>query len=119
MVTHLVPSEFPSHSELYSLSDSTLPHMGHICAGLGQELNGTLTTHGVFRESCLVKLEGNMAFEQAATLPCSGITAWNALMGLQGREVKKGDWILVQGTGGVSIAALQVSLARSADQVSQ
>lgn len=109
VVTHLVPSDFPAHSELYPLANSTLPHMGHICAGLGQELDGTLTTHGVFKESCLVKLGPTISFEQAATLSCSGITAWNALMGLKGREVKKNDWILVQGTGGVSIAAMQVS----------
>lgn len=83
--------------------------MGHVCAGLGQELDGTLTTHGVFKESCLAKLRPEISFEQAATLSCSGITAWNAVMGLKGREVKKNDWVLIQGTGGVSIAAMQVS----------
>lgn len=109
VVTHLVPSQFPSHPELYPLSDLSFPHMGHICAGLGQELDGTLTTHGLFKASCLVKLTGRVTFEQAATFPCSGITAWNAVMGLQGKQVKKGDWVLVQGTGGVSVAAMQVS----------
>jgi NADPH:quinone reductase-like Zn-dependent oxidoreductase len=109
VVTHLVPSEFPAHTELYPLAETTLPHMGHICAGLGQELDGTLTTRGVFKESCLARLGRELSFEQAATLSCSGITAWNALMGLRGREVRKDDWVLIQGTGGVSIAAMQVS----------
>ncbi|OIW24696.1 NAD(P)-binding protein [Coniochaeta ligniaria NRRL 30616] len=58
-----------------------------------------------------------MTFEQAATLPCSGLTAWNALMGLRGREVKAGDYVLVQGTGGVSVAALQFAVAAGATVV--
>jgi len=55
-----------------------------------------------------MKMPSNLSFEQAATLTCSALTAWNALFGLRGRELKAGEWVLVQGTGGVSIAALQV-----------
>lgn len=76
--------------------------------GLGQELNGTLCRQGIFHQTCLVPMPKHMSFARAATLTCSGLTAWNALMGLPSMAVKKGDWILVQGTGGVSIAALQV-----------
>ncbi|KAI9163902.1 Zinc-type alcohol dehydrogenase-like protein [Paramyrothecium foliicola] len=114
VVTHMVPESFDDDDRLTPLDDETLPSMAHICAGLGQGLNGTLATHGVFRESCLAKFSGKMSFEEAATLTCSGITAWNALMGIEGRKVKKGDWVLVQGTGGVSIAALQFALAAGA-----
>lgn len=116
VVTHLVPETFKD-SSLGLLNHSALPHMGHICAGLGQELDGTLTTHGVFQESCLVKFGGNLSFEEATTLSCSGITAWNSLNGLQGREIKKGDWVLVQGSGGVSVAALQFAVATGATVV--
>lgn len=56
----------------------------------------------------------HMTFAEAATLTCSGLTAWNALMGvpaLPGVDTVPGpgSWVLVQGTGGVSVAALQVS----------
>lgn len=56
-------------------------------------------------------MPANLDFLQASTLTCSGLTAWNALFGVESLKPKKGDWVLVQGTGGVSIAALQVSLA--------
>ena len=79
-----------------------------IGAGLGQQLDGTLRRYGVFHESSLVKMPSNLTFLEAATLTCSGLTAWNALFGLEGKAVKKGDVVLVQGSGGVSIAALQV-----------
>lgn len=47
--------------------------------------------------------------EQAATLPCAALTAWRAIV-VEG-EIKPGDWVLVQGTGGVSIFALQFAKA--------
>ncbi|KAF7622724.1 hypothetical protein AFLA_010045 [Aspergillus flavus NRRL3357] len=59
----------------------------------------------------------NLSFDEAATLTCSGLTAWNSLFGLQGREPKKGSVVLVQGTGGVSIAALQFALASGATAI--
>jgi NADPH:quinone reductase-like Zn-dependent oxidoreductase len=98
VVTHLVPG----------LPDDEWPKFESINKGLGQTLDGTLCEFGLFHESCLVEAPSNLNFEQAATLTCSGLTAWNALFGLKGREVKTGDWVVVQGTGGVSIAALQV-----------
>jgi len=66
-----------------------------------------LPAHGV------VKLATSMSFEQAACLPCAGVTAWNALM--EGpRAVKAGDSVLVLGTGGVSLLALQIAKAAGA-----
>ncbi|KAF9871819.1 hypothetical protein CkaCkLH20_10753 [Colletotrichum karsti] len=116
VVMHMVPETFKDN-QVAPLDDSTLPSFAHISAGLGHGLNGTLSTHGVFQESCLAKFGDNLSFEEAATLTCSGITAWNALMGLEGKQVKKGDWVLVQGTGGVSIAALQFALAAGANVI--
>lgn len=116
VVTHMLPRNFEDAS-LGEIDDFALPGYGHIAAGLGQDLDGTLTTHGVFQESCLCKLEGVLSYEEAATLTCSGLTAWNALMGLEGRKVKAGDWVLVQGSGGVSVAALQFAVAVGATVV--
>jgi NADPH:quinone reductase-like Zn-dependent oxidoreductase len=84
--------------------------MADINIGLGQQVNGTIQEYGIFHESVLVHMPKNLSFHQAATLTCSGLTAWNVLFG-GGRGPKKGDVILTQGTGGVSIAALQASLA--------
>ena len=84
---------------------------------LGMGSNGTLTRFGVFHCTNLIHAPRNLSFEEAATLPCSGLTAYNALFGLAGREVKIDDWVLVQGTGGVSIAALQIAIAAGAHVV--
>ncbi|PSR82446.1 hypothetical protein BD289DRAFT_335566, partial [Coniella lustricola] len=91
-----------------------MPMMQDISDGLGQQLDGTLCRQGVFHHSCLVPMPQHLSFAEAATLTCSGLTAWNALFGAPGREVKEGDWVLVQGTGGVSIAALQMAVAAGA-----
>ncbi|KAK8117483.1 Zinc-type alcohol dehydrogenase-like protein [Apiospora kogelbergensis] len=106
VVTHMTPH----------LGDDELPGFEGISGGLGQQAQGTLCRLGVFHYSALIPLPGSMemSFEAAATLTCSGLTAWNALMGMRGREVRQGDWVLVQGTGGVSIAALQIAVAAGA-----
>ncbi|EED33178.1 alcohol dehydrogenase, class III [gamma proteobacterium NOR5-3] len=49
----------------------------------------------------------HMSFAEAATLPCAGLTAWRALV--EEASLRAGDWVLVQGTGGVSIFALQIA----------
>ncbi len=53
----------------------------------------------------LVKIPDHLTFEEASTLPCAGVTAWHAVV-TEG-QVKAGDTVLVQGTGGVSMFALQ------------
>ncbi|KAK5065101.1 hypothetical protein LTR84_000937 [Exophiala bonariae] len=98
----------------YGLSETEPPQFHDICNGLGQKIDGTLCQFGIFHESSLVRIPENLNFLEAATLACSGLTAWNALFGLKGKEPKHGDTVVVQGTGGVSIAALQFSLAAGA-----
>ncbi|KIW01338.1 uncharacterized protein PV09_07110 [Verruconis gallopava] len=105
--THLAPF----------IADDQWPNFGNITAGLGQQVNGTLTEYGVFPQTAIVHMPNNCSFAQAATLTCSALTAWNALFGLQGRQPKKGDWVLTQGTGGVSIAALQFAVAAGANVI--
>ncbi|GAD96447.1 alcohol dehydrogenase, putative [Paecilomyces variotii No. 5] len=80
-------------------------------SGLGGSLDGTLRTVGAFDEQGLVAMPEGLTFTEAATLSCAGLTAWNALFGLQGRQLMAGQWVLTQGTGGVSIFALQFAKA--------
>ncbi|KAJ4298807.1 hypothetical protein N0V88_003845 [Collariella sp. IMI 366227] len=80
--------------------------------GLGGCLDGTLRQYGAFNENGLVHMPKNLDYLEAATLTCAALTSWNALYGL--RAVKKGDTVLVQGTGGVSLFALQFAKAAGA-----
>lgn len=56
----------------------------------------------------------NIGFRAASTLTCSALTAWNGLFGIPGKVPKEGDIVVTQGTGGVSIAALQFAVAAGA-----
>lgn len=79
--------------------------------GLGGSLDGTLRSIGVFDEQGLVAMPKGLTFTEAATLSCAGLTAWNALFGLAGKQLVAGQWVLTQGTGGVSIFAIQFAKA--------
>ena len=71
-------------------------------------IDGTLRQYGAFDEQGLVAMPGTLNFQQASTLSCAALTAWNGLYGLESRALKPGDVVLTQGTGGVSLFALQV-----------
>ncbi|KAL6789117.1 NAD(P)-binding protein [Trichoderma sp. SZMC 28012] len=87
-------------------------------SGLGGAVDGTLRNYGVFGEHCLVKAPSSLNAVEASTLTCAPLTAWNALYGLQSKAIKAGDWVLTQGTGGVSLAAIQFAVAAGATVVS-
>ena len=72
---------------------------------LGGDLDGCLREFGAFKEEGLVRIPEHLSFEEAATLPCAAVTVWNALMISGG--LMSGETVLLQGTGGVSIFALQ------------
>ena len=80
---------------------------------LGSPLDGTLTDQMALYEDGLVSIPEGLSFEEAACLPCAAVTAWNALM-VTGTPVKAGDTVLVLGTGGVSMFALQFARAAGA-----
>jgi len=80
--------------------------------GLGGAIDGTLRQYGAFDENGLVKMPETLNFQQGATLPCAALTAWNALYGVEGKRLMPGDTVLTQGTGGVSMFALQVRSAK-------
>ncbi|CAK7230047.1 hypothetical protein SBRCBS47491_007454 [Sporothrix bragantina] len=116
-VTTFRPGDKVLPHMVQGVSDDFLPRLDAISGGIGQAVNGTLCEQGVYPAESVVRMPNNMSFAQAATLGCSGLTAWNALMGLKGRAVQAGDYVLVQGTGGVSIAALQFAKAAGATVV--
>ncbi|HLK70663.1 MAG TPA: NAD(P)-dependent alcohol dehydrogenase [Steroidobacteraceae bacterium] len=80
---------------------------------LGAPLDGMLTERIVLYEDGVLPLPAGYSFEEAATLPCAAVTAWHALM-VAGRPTRPGDTVLVLGTGGVSMFALQFARAAGA-----
>ncbi|MQY10977.1 alcohol dehydrogenase [Streptomyces sp. RB5] len=73
---------------------------------LGGSLDGMLTELAVLPEDALVPVPGHLSYAEAATLPCAAVTAWNALTG-DGRGIRRGQTVLVTGSGGVSLFAVQ------------
>lgn len=69
--------------------------------------DGVLRDRLVVPATGLVPIPASMSFEEAATLPCAGVTAWSALF--ERRPVQPGETVLLLGTGGVSIFALQLA----------
>ncbi|TQV95653.1 hypothetical protein V2A60_000839 [Cordyceps javanica] len=102
-------------NELHQTNPITPEAVG---SGLGGAIDGTLRRYAVFPEHGLVKAPESLTLVEASTLTCAPLTAWNALHGLRFKEVKKGDWVLTQGTGGVSLAAIQFAVAAGANVVS-
>lgn len=82
--------------------------------GVGASVDGTLRSVGAFDEQGLVRMPEGLSFVEAATLSCAGVTAWNALFGLPGKQVSPGQWVLTLGTGGVSVFAVQFAKAAGA-----
>lgn len=72
---------------------------------LGGDMDGCLREFGAFDENGLAAIPDHLSYEEAATLPCAAVTAYNALFCSGG--LKPDDTVLLQGTGGVSIFALQ------------
>lgn len=79
---------------------------------LGSGQDGMLAEEVVLHEDAWVRVPDALSFEEAATLPCAGVTAYNALF--CATSLRVGDTVLVQGTGGVSIFGLQLAKAAGA-----
>lgn len=79
------------------------PTSGKLATALGGAGgDGTLQEAIILPEQALLPIPEGLSFAAASTLPCAALTAWSAV-----RDVRRGDTVLVQGTGGVSIFALQ------------
>jgi len=77
----------------------------HASQALGGAVDGLLRELAVIRADALLPVPAHLSLEEAATLPCAAVTAWDALHSRGG--LKAGEKVLVLGTGGVSIFALQ------------
>lgn len=84
-------------------------HAANSSTTLGHGIDGTLTQYRVFNQEGLVTLPRNLSYEEGATLPCAAVTAWNAV-----REVRPSETVLILGTGGVALFALQFARALGA-----
>ncbi len=82
---------------------------------LGGSIDGMLAEYVVLEETGTVKLPAHFSLEEGATLPCAGVTAWHAVV--EHGWTKAGNTVLVQGTGGVSIFALQFARALGAEVI--
>jgi NADPH:quinone reductase-like Zn-dependent oxidoreductase len=78
-------------------------------AALGGDVDGMLAECVLLDQDGVVRFPEHLSYEEAATLPCAGVTAWNALhhAGEPPYAAVAGETIVIQGTGGVSIFALQ------------
>lgn len=90
------------------------PHMGLALGAAGAP--GMLQDLVALPASGVIRIADSLSFEEAACLPCAGVTAWNALMAGP-RPLQAGQSVLVLGTGGVSLLALQIAKAVGATVV--
>jgi len=90
------PRWFGGHFQLSAISEQ-----------YGSDSDGWLTEYKVVSEESLVAIPQHLSFEEAATLPCAAVTAWSALTG--SRPITAGDTVLTQGSGGVSLFAVQLA----------
>ena len=81
-------------------------------SALGGPSDGVLAEQIVLSEEGLVRIPSHMSFEQAATLPCAAVTAWNAAL-VKG-QLQPGQTMVTLGTGGVSLFAAQLALMTGA-----
>ncbi|RAK95716.1 zinc-dependent alcohol dehydrogenase family protein [Aspergillus ibericus CBS 121593] len=81
-----------------------------LTTGLGHPMPGVLATHRVFAESALVRAPSHLSDEEASTLPIASVTAWMSLSS----RAREGKVVLLQGTGGVAVAGLQIAKALGA-----
>jgi NADPH:quinone reductase-like Zn-dependent oxidoreductase len=105
-----------SHVTLFRVGDRVASlffqtwHEGEIEASsgkfaLGGPIDGVLASERVMPEGGLIRIPDSVTFEEAATLPCAALTAWNALV--EKGHLRAGQTVLTLGTGGVSLFALQ------------
>lgn len=78
-------------------------------SALGGAIDGVLSEYRTFSEEGLVRVPEYLGLAEAAALPCAAVTAWNALF--EQEPMAPGETVLLQGTGGVSVFALQLAVA--------
>ena len=109
-VTRLAPGDRVAGIFMQNWLDG-VPTAAKYSGALGGDIDGMMAEYVVLAEDGLVHIPEYMTYEQAATLPCAAVTAWNAILAA---GLKSGDTVLIQGTGGVSVFALQFAKALGA-----
>lgn len=100
-------------TSLYFKNWTDGPPSNEMLAGAhGVNVDGVLGEYIVLDDTAVAPAPDGLSYEEAATLPTAGVTAWMASAGQ--RELRRGDVVLVQGTGGVSVFALQFAAASGA-----
>ncbi|MGC8548828.1 MAG: zinc-dependent alcohol dehydrogenase family protein [Acidobacteriaceae bacterium] len=110
-VTRVKPGDRVCGSFMQNWIDGR-PTQEKIRGALGGDIDGMLAEQVVLHEQGVVKIPDYLSIEEAATLPCAALTAWNALV--DAARLTAGETVLIQGTGGVSIFALQFAKAMGA-----
>ncbi|HEY8879443.1 MAG TPA: NAD(P)-dependent alcohol dehydrogenase [Roseateles sp.] len=87
-------------------------HAADSSTTLGHGIDGTLAEYRVFNQEGLVTLPANLSYEEGATLPCAALTAWNAVRGVRAAET-----VLILGTGGVALFAMQFARSLGATTI--
>tara|TARA_R110002072_G_scaffold89232_4_gene199936 strand:+ start:58231 stop:59235 length:1005 start_codon:yes stop_codon:yes gene_type:complete len=85
------------------------PELSKLIGVPGDHVDGFAAELVAMPASAFTRAPKGYSMEEAATLPCAALTAWRALV--TEAQIKPGDWVLTQGTGGVSIFALQFAKA--------
>lgn len=98
-------SPLTSRSFVGQLDDPSL-----FAGTLGGGCDGVLTKYRIFPAHALVRMPEGYSYEEAATLPCAAVTVYNAIFG-GNQPLKPGAFVVLQGTGGVSVFGAQVRLA--------
>ncbi len=88
------------------------PTLPGVLSSLGAGGPGVFADEVVLAASGLVAMPASWSYAEAACLPCAGVTAWSALVSAGG--LQRGDTVLVHGTGGVALFALQIAAAMGA-----
>ncbi|CAG8052211.1 unnamed protein product [Penicillium salamii] len=92
-----------------------------VSKGVGLPLPGVLATHRIFADYALIKAPEHMSDQEASTLTIASVTAWMGINGMRplGQNGGQDEYVLLQGTGGVGIAALQIAKASGAKDVTK
>jgi NADPH:quinone reductase-like Zn-dependent oxidoreductase len=84
-------------------------------SALGGFIDGMLSQYVALDEAGVVHIPTSLTYEEAATLPCAGVTAWNGLFNRG--QMQPGDYVLLEGTGGVSLLGLSLAVADGAQPI--
>lgn len=103
-VTSLAPGDWVASCFFQSWNDGAITP-GAMASALGGALDGVLAEEVVLCEDGVVPFPEHLDFAAASTLPCAALTAWHAVV--EFGELRPGETVLLLGTGGVSIFALQ------------